>query len=956
MIDTPLEKQLRKDIEGEIHFDSLHKKIYSVDASIYEIEPLGIVIPKNKHALRKALQIASENNVPIIARGAATGIAGGCIGKGLIIDTSKYLNKILKVDLDREIALCEPGVVQDQLNIALRKSGYRLGPDTSTGNRATLGGMLGNNAAGAHSLRYGSMSDHVEAVDFLLSGGEMLRCSASLTLEQWHAKLLQNNREGQIYRALQAIHKKYHKSIASQFPRLPRCSSGYDLKSLTSENPPNICRLITGSEGTLGIAAEITVKICRTLKVLGLCILSLPNMIEGLASIPEILTYSPLSLEMIDRSIFRLGRLAPSVSDKLEWLEGDPEALFIVEFEGDSSRDVAQKIALFSREMEMRKIGFSQKTVVDPTVMSHVWEVRKSGLGLLLSQRSYRRAIAFLEDIAVPPDQLASFIQSYKNLLAKAGFDHVGIYGHAGAGCMHIRPYVDLRNAEQTRKIEPLMRETAELILAHKGVLSGEHGDGLARSWLNKKMFGDELYNAFQEIKYAFDPHNQMNPGKIVHGPPIDENWRLSPDTPIKKINTFLDFSAEGGIELAADLCNGNGSCRKAEGVMCPSFQATGDEFDSTRARAQALRSLIHDRLPMEQFASHEIRHVLDLCLECKGCKSECPSEVDMAKMKAEFLYHYHTVHGTSLRDRLFSSMGRINQMGSLFPALYNLLLQSHLSKFLLQRLGIARERKLPSLAQERLSSWSVRTQPIRLESEQQVVLLSDTFSEFHQPHIGQAAVKVLEALGYQVLIPRWYCCGRPAFSKGLLMQAQQMAQRLITHLAPYAEKNLPIIGLEPSCLLMITEDYKGLLPNHSAYKKVAACSILFDAFIEKHLDRLSVRMKNSEEHLLLQVHGHCHQKALVGMQATLNILRSLPNSSLEMIASGCCGMAGSFGYEEEHYALSQKIGELHLFPALEKNTPETCVIADGFSCRGQILQGTQRTALHLAELLAQRL
>lgn len=952
---STLMEALKRDVDGEVHFDAVHRKVYSVDASIYEVEPIGIVIPKNKAALVRAVEIAREFRVPIIARGAATGIAGGCIGKALIIDTSKYLNQILEINFDAGYAICEPGVVQDRLNEALSPKGYRLGPDTSTGNRATLGGMLANNSAGARSLRYGAMVDHVEEVELVLASGEILRFQP-LTEEQWQEKCAQPDAEGFIYQQMHQIREQYRSDIQKHFPKIPRRVSGYNLDALLKPGRFNPCRLIAGSEGTLGIATEIKVSISKKPQSLGICIVHLDDMIAGMRTIPSMLAHHPIALEMIDTKIIEMGRQSPAMRNKLSWLNGKPQAVFVAEFDGETPVAVQQKLAAFTTDMKQRGIGYAHICLTDPAQTAQVWEVRKSGLGLLLSKRTYSRAIAFLEDVTVAPEQLAPFMEKFCNYLHSKGKE-AGIYGHVGSGCMHVRPYIDLRQADELHLMEQMMQDVSDLLLQHGGALSGEHGDGFVRSWLNKKMFGDRLYQAFLDLKSAFDPDNRMNPGKIVHGPPFLENLRLNPTLARQKIKTFLDFSREGGFELAADLCNGNGMCRKSEKVMCPSFQATGDEFHTTRARAQTLRAVINGRLPIRDFTSQGVHDVMDLCLECKGCKTECPSEVNMAKMKSEFLYQYQKAHGTSLRSSLFANIGKINAWNAPIAKWVNRLTNSLIGKKVTEWLGIASERSLPQLAEQRFSEWFKTHTPATVKTRQTVVLLNDTFTEFNHPEIGQAAVHILELLGYVVIVPRWQCCGRPALSKGKLESAQKMAQALVQTLAPYAYGGIPIIGLEPSCLLTIKDDFAGLLgkTDENRLQEVIDACTTFDEFISTHLThdgKLPFEVPTVNRNIFL--HGHCHQKALVGTSATLQVLRAIPGCHVTEIDSGCCGMAGSFGYEKEHYKLSMDIGELKLFPAVRKADDDAFIVADGFSCRCQISHGTGRTALHLAEMLSE--
>lgn len=944
-----------KNLQGETRFDPLSRKIYSVDASIFEVEPIGVVLPKNKQDLIDTLHIAAEHNIPVIPRGAATGITGGCLGQGLIIDLSKFLDRILEINIEEEYAICEPGVVQDRLNEALSPFGYRLGPDTSTGNRATLGGMLANNSAGARSLYYGRMVDCIDSVELALAGGRLITCGP-LNEDQHKTKLQQADPEGHIHREIKRIQQQYEPEIERRFPKIPRHVSGYNLDQLLKNSPCNPSKLIAGSEGTLGIASEIKVKIAKKLKHTGLCIIHVKDMIEAMKGIGDMLAFHPISLEMVDDHILEMGRLSPTVKNKLGWLQGKPQAVFVAEFTGETDGAVDEIMVSFKKHLQSVNIGYAHIFLRDPQQMSHVWEVRKAGLGLLLSKRTYNRAIAFIEDLTVAPQNLAPFIQALTTYLKGMNKD-VGIYGHIGSGCMHIRPFIDLRNPDEILQVKKIMLDVADMVLAFSGGLSGEHGDGLIRSWLNKKMFGSELYQAFIELKAAFDPRNLMNPGKIVHADDLaTSHFRLNPETKQMDMPTFLDFTAEGGIELAADLCNGNGQCRKAESVMCPSFQATGDEYHTTRARAQSLRAIINGQLPEEEFTGKALYDVLDLCLECKGCKTECPSQVDMAKMKSEFLYQYQQKHGYSLRSRLFGHIAAINRFTMPFAKAFNYIGSTSLSKFFLKWLGVAYHRGLPQLAHEHFSSWVKKQhQP---SSSKKVVLFNDTYTEYNHPEIGKAAFKVLSSLGYEVIVVSELCCGRPLISKGFLKEAKAKALELVNKLKTYASSEVTIICLEPSCLSALGDDYKGLIGAKDSalfadLTLVGNACISFEDFLSRLLMNNVLPLSFIENRTQVLVHGHCHQKALVGMQSTLKVLRAIPGFTVHEIDSGCCGMAGSFGYESEHYDISMKIGNLRLLPAIRKASTEAIIVANGMSCRSQIQHGTDRQALHLAEVIS---
>lgn len=939
-------KELQENVDGDIHFDTLTKKIYSVDASIYEVEPVGIVIPKSKEALYKTLEIAQQHHIPVIARGAATGITGGCLGRGLIVDTSKYLNKILEINIEEEYAICEPGVVQDRLNEALAPYGYRLGPDTSTGNRATLGGMLANNSAGARSLLYGTMCDHTLEVELALVGGTALTCR-SISIEELEEKMALKTKEGEIYRTVVEEIEKNQTFIEKHFPNIPRHVSGYSLDKLLHASTFNLSKIIAGSEGTLGIATSIKVRIAKKPKHTGIALLHIDNMEAGLKEVEKMLKFSPISLEMIDRKILEAARLSPTAKTKLSWLKGDPEAVFVAEFAGDSPEAVDVKLDQFHYAINNDTIQFT-----DPEKMGEVWEVRKAGLGLLLSKRSYSRAIAFIEDLSVPPEKLSGFITEFRQLLRSYNKD-AGIYGHIGSGCMHIRPYINLNEESELQLMQEMIVKISDLILKYGGAMSGEHGDGLVRSWLNEKIFGKEVYEAFRKIKMAFDPHQLMNPHKIVDGPPLTENLRLNPTLPEKHLETFLDFTEEGGLSLAADMCNGNGQCRKMEGVMCPSFQATHDEFDTTRARAQTLRSIIHGRLEGDLSAT-ELHEVMDLCLECKGCKRECPSQVDMAKMKSETLYHYQEKHGYPLRNKIFAHLHLLTKSASKFPKIYNWITQSTFGKFLLGKCGISAKRELPQQATETFSTW-FKNQP-QISSSKKVALFNDTYTEYNRPEVGRAAFHVLQAMGYEIQLIQGVCCGRPLISKGFLREAKANAGVVICSLEPFLKEEMDIITLEPSCSSALTDDFRGLVAKdpelYLLWKQMTHKIKTFEEFMALGIDPKLFTPLNCK----VWIHTHCHQKALQQSQFMTKIINRINLGVTKEIPTGCCGLAGSFGYEAEHYELSMKVGSLHLFPLLSDMSNKDLLIANGFSCSSQIFHGTKRESLHLAELLADQL
>lgn len=899
-----------------LYEDTLTRVLYSTDASILEVTPQAVAFPANDEELEHVVDYAIQNKLSITPRGAGTGITGACLGGGIVLDCARHLHSILHIDPIHKKATVEPGVIQDDLNKALKPHHLRLGPDTSTGDRATIGGMIANCAAGSRSLRYGTMREAIDSVELLLSTGETLHL-CPLSEEKWKEKCLLGNREGEIYRALEKIRTHYKNAIQEAFPKLARRSSGYALDTLLEPFPINPAKLIAGSVGTLGIIKKATLHLAEPIKNPILGLISYASLQEAFEDVIRLLSYKPAALELIDEKIMVAGIQSPSLRGKIDFIDNPHRTMIIAEF-----------------EKETLPPNVFEKIVHEPQKMSQVWDLRKAGLGLLLSKRSYSRAIAFIEDLSIAPSHLAPFMKKFLAYLKKQGKE-AGIYGHVGPGCLHIRPYIDLREADEVALMKNMMQDITQMIKEEKGALSGEHGDGLIRSWLYPELFGKEICKAFSELKHAFDPHGLMNPHKIVNPLPIDSFLKKSPK---HEPDTFFSFKKEGGFSLAVDLCNGNGACRKKEGVMCPSFQATQNEYDSTRARANALRSLLNGKLSTDALNNPEIHAILDLCLQCKGCKTECPSQVDMAKMKSETLFHWNKTHGPSLRDRLFASIDTLSRFGYPLRLLLNPLLQSSLFKWLM-RLS---SKPLPSFSSKRFSDlYKTLEQP----EGPAVALINDTYTEYYCPEVGVAAVKVLNSLGYHVLLPEWRCCGRAALSKGFLEEAKAKALSLIKPLQPLALQGIPLIGLEPSCYYSIQDEYLDLIPEEVT--PILDKLHYFDSFLYSHLPLSFQSLKPAQ----IALHGHCHQKALEGMQTTLDLLRSIPQLQVVAIPSGCCGMAGAFGHEAEHEKISDQIANLSLLPFINQLPSETIIISSGFSCRSQ-MRSHDIKALHLAEFI----
>jgi FAD/FMN-containing dehydrogenase/Fe-S oxidoreductase len=944
-------RDLQQRLVGEVRFDAVSKMLYSTDASIYQIEPLGVVIPRHAEDVIAAITIAGEHSVPVLPRGGGTSLAGQTVGKALVIDVSPHLNNVLELNTDEQWAWVQPGVVQDQFNAYLRPHGFLFGPDTSTSNRATLGGMIGNNSAGSRSVLYGKTIDHVLELQVILSDGSVttLRPLDKALLEQ---TMRRADLEGHIYREIARIARDNREAILDRYPKIQRRVSGYNLDEFVNDAPLNLAKMVVGSEGTLATVLKAKMRIMPRPAATGVLVVHFDDMIHSVEGTECILPLGPSAVEMVDRQIINAARASKEFAGRLPFLQGDPDAVLMVEFYADSPREAADKVAQLEARLRQEKMGYAYSPALTAQEQGHVWKMRKSGLGLLMSTRDERKPIAFIEDTAVDPVHLPEFLRRFRDVVTK--YDTTaGYYGHASVGCLHIRPGIDLKTPAEVDKMYAMMEEISDLVLAYGGSMSGEHGDGLARSWLNEKHFGPTLYQAFKEVKRAFDPHNRMNPGKVVDGPSPKENLRFGPSYTTIDIKTNLDFSRDGGFATAIEMCNGNGECRKlADGTMCPSYQVTRDEQHSTRGRANALRAILAGRLPQEAFVSKDLYNTLDLCLECKACKTECPSNVDMAKLKYEFLSHYYAAHGTPWRARVFAHIATLNRLGQMVAPVANWFMGSPLGKWAMTRLGIAPQRSLPPFARQTFSQWfAQRPSRLRPAPHGQVVLFHDTFLEYNYPEIGRAATQLLEAAGFDVVLVARKCCGRPAISKGLLERARADARHNIALLLPYAQRGMPILGVEPSCILTLREDYLDLVPGAEA-ATVAGQVLTIEEFLYQLHRRgdLDLEFTTAPKRLLL--HGHCHQKALVGTAPALAVLRLPPAYEVQEIPSGCCGMAGSFGYEAEHYDISMKIGNQRLFPAVKAADASVEIVADGISCRQQIAHATGRHPRHVVEIL----
>ena len=968
-----LVRYLRRHISGEVRFDDTSRRLYSTDASHYQILPLGVVVPRNADDLTATVQIASELGVPITARGGGTSLSGQSIGPGIVIDCSKFMNQIGEVDVTGRKVRVQPGVVLDQLNRELAKFGLLFGPEVATASRATLGGMIGNNSAGSRSIVYGKTGDHVRSLRMIGANGSPLEF-ADLSRSDYEKKIEHRNFEGDVYRSVDRIVRENADEIERRFPKILRRVSGYNLADLklgtrnsglgTSSQLPSLLPLLVGSEGTLGVIAEAEISLVPRPRHRGLLVLQFESLAAALDTLQLCLELEPSAVELMDQMLIDLAREQRSLKDTMAAVHGRPAALFMVEFASDDATDVSYRV----HELERRARGVKGLTAsvpaLDPELRDPLWALRSAALPLLFGMPGDRKPVTFCEDAAVAPERLPEFAARFREIFLRHGTDGA-FYGHASVGCLHIRPVLNLHDPLDVRKMRSIMEEVTDLVLAFGGSLSGEHGDGLVRSEWNRKMFGPQIYEAFRQVKRAFDPENVLNPGRIVDGPAMEANFRVPPGTPLPDPPTVFDYSQHGGFFRSVELCNGVGVCRKTQGgAMCPSYRATRDEKDTTRARANALRiaslegSALADSSKLASrpspIAARWVADVMDLCLSCKACKAECPSNVDMAKLKAEFTQAYYTTRARPLSHLAMKNIHRLSPRAAQWADFTNWFAGQRWVRRLMESLGgIDRRRSLPTIHRDHFRRWfeerQTRHSPPAVRPSK-ILLLDDCFTTFQEPQIGKSAVEVLEQAGCQVELAG-ICCGRAMISKGFLTDARALAMQAIPKLDAYAQAGVPILGLEPSCILTLADEWPDLVPGPAA-RRVAAAAEMAEAWLARQVmeGKISLTFPRSATKALF--HGHCHQKALVGLKGTVQALKLVPGLDVDVLDAGCCGMAGSFGYEKEHFDISVQIANLQLIPSLNA-APDASVIATGTSCRHQIKDLTGRKALHPLEVLA---
>jgi FAD/FMN-containing dehydrogenase/Fe-S oxidoreductase len=962
---------LASELDGDIRTDKPFRLLYATDASAYRQLPLAVVLPKHTDDIRSLVRFAKKHNTSLVPRAAGTSLAGQVVGGGIIVDVSKYMTQILEINEKESWIRVEPGVVLDEMNKVLAPKGLFFSPETSTSNRCMMGGMVGNNSCGAHSLIYGSTRDHLISVKAILSDGSTAEFGP-VTDSEFLLKCELKSLEGDLYRNIAMIlsDPSNQEEIRTQFPNpeIKRRNTGYAIDLLLETEPftgnkvPfNFAKLIAGSEGTLAFITEIKLHLDPLPPpVKGLICVHCSTLEDALKGNLVALKYNPGAVELMDDTVMQLSKTNISQRNNRFFIKDDPAAILIVEFARDSKEEILEIAG--SMEKEMRDAGFGYYfPVIFGEDIPKVWEVRKAGLGLLSNMPGDAKPVPVVEDTAVRPVDLPEYIGEFNELLKKHNVEGV-FYAHIGTGELHLRPVLNLKDKKDVELFHTLALETAKLVKKYRGSLSGEHGDGRLRGEFIQLMIGEQNYLLLKQIKRTWDPENIFNPGKITDTPKMNTSLRYEPGQVTKEIDTIFDFSDDQGFLRSAEKCNGSGDCRKSEiigGTMCPSYMATRDENTTTRARANILREMITFSKKENPFDHKAIYNILDLCLSCKGCKSECPSSVDMAKLKAEFLYQYYQSNKVPFRSKMIAGISRTNQLISHFPGLANFLFSNKVTSRMLKKfLGFAPERNIPLLYKTTLKAYLKQNNSLKNNEsrvKKKVFLFVDEFTNFNDVEIGIKAVKLLLKLGYQVEVPEHEISGRTYLSKGLIRQAKELAISNVIALKDMISEQSPLIGIEPSAILSFRDEYPDLVGKELKETAITLgkSALMFDEFIANEIEKGEISPDVfTKETKKIKLHGHCHQKAIASIKPTVKMLTLPVNYQVEEIKSGCCGMAGSFGYEKEHYELSMKVGELVLFPAVRKAEPETLIAAPGTSCRNQILDGTGRTAFHPIEIL----
>tara|TARA_B100000795_G_scaffold198261_1_gene152139 strand:- start:12738 stop:15662 length:2925 start_codon:yes stop_codon:yes gene_type:complete len=961
---------LAAQLEGKFYYDDIMRKLYATDASAYREMPLAVAIPKTKQDLLTLIKFADAEAISIIPRAAGTSLAGQVVGSGIVVDISEEFRQIIQVNKEEGYAIVQPGVIRDELNLHLKQYELFYGPETSTSNRCMIGGMVGNNSCGSRSVIYGSAREHLISIKVILADGNETEFKG-LSNEEFEAKAngigTVSDLETNIYKQARNLFsvEENRIEIEEQFPKksIPRRNTGYALDLLADSSPFkkseeefNFCKLLAGSEGTLAFTTELKLNLVPApAKFQSVICIHFESINEALLGNLEALKYNPTACELMDHFILDCTKANKEQEQNRFFVQGDPKAILVVEFVQESQEKLDTVITDCLTNFEKTKLGY-HFPVVRGSDINKVWTLRKAGLGLLSNIPGDAKAVAVIEDTAVDVKDLPAFIDDFNEILKKRNLFCVH-YAHAATGELHLRPIIDLKTEEGNQLFKTIATDIAHLVKEYKGSLSGEHGDGRLRGEYIPFMIGEKNYQHCKDLKNTWDPKGIFNPGKIIDTPAMNTFLRYMPGYKTPKFDTAFSFSKDKGMLRAAEKCNGSGDCRKTElsgGTMCPSYMATREEKHTTRARANILREVLSDPTQKNPFQNEEIKEVMDLCISCKGCKTECPSNVDMAKLKAEYTHQNYKANGAPLRAKLFANVTRTNQLASMAPRLYNFFMKNPISSAIAKKLmGVAKERNMPLLQGTTLAKWYKNNEQKGNFSKGEIYLFNDEFTNYNDTHIGITTIKLLNALGYKVVIPEHEESGRTFISKGFLDEAKALATKNVKLLATLVSEKQPLIGLEPSAILTLRDEYLDLVEDQKGAKYLAKYTLTLEEFLAREIEaRKIIASSFTEKQEHIRVHGHCHQKANSSLVPSKIALGLPKNYKVQLIPSGCCGMAGSFGYEKEHYEVSMKMGELVLFPTVRKEPESTIICAPGTSCRHQIKDGTQREALHPVEIL----
>ncbi|MGM1429766.1 FAD-binding and (Fe-S)-binding domain-containing protein [Sphingobacterium lactis] len=958
---------LAESLSGDLFFDEHQvshqtmRMAYATDASVYQEIPLAVCIPHNVEDLKILIRFARENGVTLIPRTAGTSLAGQVVGDGIVVDVSRAFNQILEVNAEEGWAIVQPGVIRDDLNAYLRPYGLMFGPETSTASRAMIGGMIGNNSSGLHSIVWGDTRQNLIAAQVVLDDESEVTFEA-LDEAAYFSKLTASGREGEIYRGINTLlaNKENQEAIHAGFPKsdITRRNTGYALDLLSNtDNPFNMCNLLAGSEGTIGIVTSAKIKLMPLPpKEIGLVCIHFSDMVDCMRGNVIALKHRPEASELVDKYILDFTVGHPTYQYNRFFIEGDPEALLIVEFRADDLADIMRQAEGLIAELKALGLGYAYPVITGTEQTNLVWDVRKAGLGLIRNLPGDSQPVNLIEDCAVSPEDLPAYVYDVQQLLAEQGV-HASYYAHAGAGELHIEPFINLKTDTGRKQFRTILERTTDLVLKYNGSLSGEHGDGRLRGEFIGKVLGDKVYQLLLEVKDIFDPKQVFNARKIVNTPAMDTHLRYDQVYDGKKIGTYFDFTKQESILRLAEKCSGSGDCRKTEisgGTMCPSFMATRDEKDTTRARANMLRQFLTNSTKTNRFDHDEIKEVMDLCLSCKGCKTECPSSVDIAKMKAEFLQHYYDANGSPFRAKVIANFTQSQKLGAIVAPIYNFFATNGLTSSVIKSVvGFAPGRSLPKVSGTTFSQW-VNKQKVE-HKKRKVYLFSDEFTNYNDTEIGITAYKLLTALGYEVHVPKLSESGRTYLSKGFVKKAKELANKNVDLVADQISAETPLLGIEPSAIITFRDEYPDLVdaPKREKAIRLGQHALMIDEFLVREIEAGRIHPEQfTAEPQKIKLHGHCYQKAFKLVDYTKRLLSFPSNYEVEVIPSGCCGMAGSFGYEKEHFEVSQKVAELVLFPTLRKTGPEYLVAAAGTSCRHQIKDGLQRKSFHPVEII----